>query len=68
MEKRRCASSFSGDYLERYLFKKNREITDDINEAVYSIIRECKDNGTLIQEYYGFMNCDKSKSTTKKDK
>ena len=46
-----------GDYSEIYYFDSNFNIVDEEN-ASKCIIRECKSDGTLVKETFGFCNED----------
>ena len=46
-----------GDYSEIYYFDSNFNIVDEEN-ASKCIIRECKSDGILVKETFGFCNKD----------
>ena len=46
-----------GDYSKIYYFDSNFNIVDEEN-ASNCIIRECKSDGTLVKETFGFCNKD----------
>ena len=42
-----------GDYSEIYYFDSNGKIVDE-SKATKCVIRECKKDGTLVNETFGF--------------